>query len=597
MSSAESSSYYFDINIVDKKSSGSPRMDWNLIFVTSWDKCSERNWKALEFYYYIAYQSIKQYKYDHALTWADCVSTDDMALAIQKSQDESDLPIIILDYSLSSKQRHTSNSLGHFAYAYNVKSIIMQAETLQIENKNTAWTLSHEIAHSSLNWLDYSREIHRDAPHNVQAEYNYCKGTDVTLTFCTPIWDSVITPSGSNHPIMKASYVLGIADSMKSKLASSNTSNQKTTIPKDPSNFNKLLSDYEWVKEQMKYRISWRLSEYSTQHFENPLAKEKLEYVIQQLSKMNFDNSDRYVENFKEDWNNGYYSDAEDLLRGEIDYWTNQQVAAIAALDWEYDKAVKLQKESKPVSIYVSINKETYQEGDPIEITIKVNNHQKYLDTFLIVIDPNNVAYRNKIQLNDRGEYNISSIVSPPNNELIGRYSLIVEHGSLTQTTHYSYTGQSETTQPSPIIQQDVRGKLELSNLQFKQFGKATTNFALGKEVKVTYLVKNSQNREHDFDLLFQVINESGKVEKQGWNPGSINSNQEFPVSRSWYPVESGKQQIKVSLLDKDDHTIQLTPPLKMSVTVQGNEPQPKIASNPEPKERKFCFLFWCWNF
>jgi len=225
MSSAESSSYYFDINIVDKKSSGSSRMDWNLIFVTSWDKCSERNWKALEFYYYIAYQSIKQYKYDHALTWADCVSTDDMALAIQKSQDESDLPIIILDYSLSSKQRHTSNSLGHFAYAYNVKSIIMQAETLQIENKNTAWILSHEIAHSSLNWLDYSREIHRDAPHNVQAEYNYCKGTDVTLTYCTPIWDSVGTPSDSNYPIMKASYVLGIADSMKS------ISQQKNELP------------------------------------------------------------------------------------------------------------------------------------------------------------------------------------------------------------------------------------------------------------------------------------------------------------------------------------------------------------------------------
>ena len=128
--------------------------------------------------------------------------------------------------------------------------------------------------------------------------------------------------------------------------------------------------------------------------------------------------------------------------------------------------------------------------------------------------------------------------------------------------------------QPAPVTPQQDLGKLELSHLRFEQFGKSTTNLVLGKEVKFSYLVKNSQNKEHYFDLLEQVINRSGKAEELRLAPGSIKLNQEFPVSGSWHPVESGRQHIKVSLLDRDDHTILLAPPLEMWVTVKNNEPK-----------------------
>jgi len=141
----------YAIQVEDKKPAGSNRMDWGVIFVTSFQKCSDNNWKALDFYYFIAWYSIQQYGYPNAITFADCISKNDYLGNIKQYQDYLDLPIIVLDYQLSTIQRHSTNSKGHFS-TYSVTNIITQAKTFSIEDQDSAWTLSHEIAHSSLHW-------------------------------------------------------------------------------------------------------------------------------------------------------------------------------------------------------------------------------------------------------------------------------------------------------------------------------------------------------------------------------------------------------------------------------------------------------------
>jgi len=205
----------FLIPLEDKKPAGSDRMDWGIIFVTSFNDCSDRNWQALNFYSYIAIQSIQQYGYPNAIIFADCVSKNDYLGHIKQYQDYMDLPIFVLDYRLSMTQRHSANELGHYSY-YNAKNIVTQAKTFSIENQDTAWTLSHEIAHSSLDWLGYVKydnvgyKWNDGVVHKIQVAYNKCKINDITLSSCQQLWNAVRTPDGKYYPIMSVNFVLDI---------------------------------------------------------------------------------------------------------------------------------------------------------------------------------------------------------------------------------------------------------------------------------------------------------------------------------------------------------------------------------------------------
>lgn len=125
--------------------------------------------------------------------------------------------------------------------------------------------------------------------------------------------------------------------------------------------------------------------------------------------------------------------------------------------------------------------------------------------------------------------------------------------------------------------QLEDRGKLELASLLFKQFGKSNETFVMNEEVKVTYLVKNSQKRAHYFTLLVEAVNESGKAETIALRSSIIQPEQEIPYLQTWSPVETGKYKIKVSMLNNTNHDIELAPPLEMLVTVQNELPRAYI--------------------
>jgi len=182
-------------------------LEWKIVFVTSRDECSQRNVDALMFYAIATDDLLRLHKVPNVLVGdLVCVGKDKRSAVIENTVATSDLAIIITDYFLSIAQRHTSGSLGHYAYAYDVKSIVVQAETLSIESKNTAWILSHEIAHFALDYYGYPNDVWAGGVHKIQKQYNDCKSSDVTLALCVPIWTTIKTLSGKYFSVMKPLY-------------------------------------------------------------------------------------------------------------------------------------------------------------------------------------------------------------------------------------------------------------------------------------------------------------------------------------------------------------------------------------------------------
>jgi len=346
------------------------KIDVKLFFVTSFDECSRNNWNAIEGYSAITKSYLWKYNIV-ATTSIDCINQDRLSYAVDSSLSSYDLTIIFPDIWKSFEWLYAKGIGGHYMYPGNDKTIVTETLTFDADSADSVWILSHELSHFALHWYGYPYDVRSGEVHTAQAEYDACMNRDPTGAYCRHLWELVesnVTADesrgiGAKYHVMEPLRSDRYVEPTYQNPSSSYSNTYVQEKPKDPSNFNKLLDTYEMVKEQMNYRISSKLDKYSSEikYFESPLAKEKLNYVIQKLNKMNFGDSDRYVENFKESWNNGYYSDAEDLLNGEIDYWTQQQNPAIASLEAKYYEAkelenkyqtqIKLEKERKDALI------------------------------------------------------------------------------------------------------------------------------------------------------------------------------------------------------------------------------------------------------
>jgi hypothetical protein len=112
------------------------KMDFSIIFVTSKTECSERNYEALWFYASLVQEYLWKFNFPSDGFYLNCVTDDVMPAYIKHMTQKGDLAIIIPDYLLSVKDRHTTGSLGHYS-SWNLKAIVSQAETLRIEDKST----------------------------------------------------------------------------------------------------------------------------------------------------------------------------------------------------------------------------------------------------------------------------------------------------------------------------------------------------------------------------------------------------------------------------------------------------------------------------
>jgi len=196
------------------------KLDWSIVFVTSRDNCSSNNEDALNFYASLTRDYLYKFNFSHESFFVDCISKDMMFSVVDKLANYGDLTIVIPDYLMSTVDKHTTNSLGHYG-SWIVDTIVSQAETFNIEDRDTAWTLSHELAHFGLNWKGYPHKVMADGVHEVQRMYNACKSYDTTLTNCVYLWDSFNTPSNKGFPVMSPDYVIQVANSMNHNTYSS----------------------------------------------------------------------------------------------------------------------------------------------------------------------------------------------------------------------------------------------------------------------------------------------------------------------------------------------------------------------------------------
>lgn len=191
-----------------------PTLDWGIMFVVKTGECFSNHEKALNFYASLTQQYLDKFKIDHSPYFAECITDELMSLAIDAATNYGDLTIVIPDYFMSMTDRHTTGWVGHYG-SWKIKTIVSQAEVLFPENRDTGWTLSHELAHFAVDWKGYDNSIMGESVHEVQREYNLCKLYDTTLTHCAYLSEVIQTPSKQWFPVMSPSYVIQVAESMK----------------------------------------------------------------------------------------------------------------------------------------------------------------------------------------------------------------------------------------------------------------------------------------------------------------------------------------------------------------------------------------------
>jgi hypothetical protein len=278
-------------------------MDWSIIFVSSSpdNKCFVNQNMALNFYASLSKQYLDKFGIDNEMFAKHCVSDDVMSEAVNRLTKQGDLTIVIPDYFMSVTDRHTTGSLGHYSN-WNVHTIVSQSETINIEDKGTGWTLSHELAHFVLEWKDYDRNIRGEAIHEIQKKYNECGYDDTTFTHCTILWDTIETPLGKWINVMSPSYVIKTAESMK-KI------NQPVSVPKHYDENITLLGAVSTINGQRDFShayesdllcIEYSLTDYNKKEFYNKNYKSSVSvpYKTIEVSRQVLDDRNNILSNY-----------------------------------------------------------------------------------------------------------------------------------------------------------------------------------------------------------------------------------------------------------------------------------------------------------
>jgi len=176
-----------------------------LWFITSNENgCSIWNEQALDFYQTVTVQYMPMYDLHGYLEEAKCVRLIDVAENYDEfveARQSVDLPIIVLDHTEATSQlKIQQNEYGHYHFVDDERfGIVFGAfAAYSIEDKKSAWTLSHEISHFALHHKGTPYSVYADWVHGIQTEYDSCN----EKSQCTELWTTVISTSGQLIPVM-----------------------------------------------------------------------------------------------------------------------------------------------------------------------------------------------------------------------------------------------------------------------------------------------------------------------------------------------------------------------------------------------------------
>lgn len=188
------------IVIASTKTNNQP-LNYEIVFVTSWDSCSDRNYNALQFYDTITNQYLTKYGIRHQEGNPLCISQSNIDKYTSTLQ-TYDLPIIILDMNIGANLVFDHNEFGEYEYG-NTQTIIICACTPFVESDTSAWTLSHELSHFALHFKGYPYDIFVNWVHSIQAQANSCVQENLSLNQCPNLWTTVTSPAGKEIKMMK----------------------------------------------------------------------------------------------------------------------------------------------------------------------------------------------------------------------------------------------------------------------------------------------------------------------------------------------------------------------------------------------------------
>lgn len=148
--------------------------------------------------------------------------------AIDKAKNwHFDLLIIILDDELSKQYTDATYWLGHARYFGDYKNIVITTSASpinewinehlkplrsmqEIESQDTAWTLSHELAHFALEYLGYPKADFTGYVHSIDDEYDRCVETNFRNDFCSELYYEIkrLDDRGNSYwiKVMKPPY-------------------------------------------------------------------------------------------------------------------------------------------------------------------------------------------------------------------------------------------------------------------------------------------------------------------------------------------------------------------------------------------------------
>lgn len=176
-------------------------LEYRLIFLHSFGDCLKTHYKSLQYYETITDQYLDKYDIPHSAYESLCISKDDLQTTIDNLP-EHDLIIVIPDLFKGLEWAFNLNKLGHYIYNGNEHIIVSPSLSWKQESKSSAWTLSHELSHFALKYKNYPPEIFVGHVHDVESQYRECEKNDFTLLGCTNLWTTVTSPSGKSIPVM-----------------------------------------------------------------------------------------------------------------------------------------------------------------------------------------------------------------------------------------------------------------------------------------------------------------------------------------------------------------------------------------------------------
>lgn len=542
-----------------------------------------------------------------------------------------DLLIIILDDTFSAQfltesfKAYPHGASGHIVY--DAKTIVSTTYSDGTEQPEATRIMAHEIAHFAVQkkygWILASgteKTIAEKAVHDVDRWFDDCRLYG-SLEKCSYLWVPLETHYGDSIAVMSPNYVMNIAESMKPKVIAPITNTNKG----NPDTINGLVVEYGNLKQSiLNYKTS-KIYEYQQLHFESPLAKAKLGYVLNVLNGINFESNDYNVAIHTKNWMKGLYSVGETGMHKEIAS-LNQEFSKIRNLDSEIITAKNLENDfkdklEKPETVYF--------------VDVKINTVVANSDKILAYADPREYYVTNDQPLftlyveTPQGWKQIKSVIGQvisnwqegnfgtANSYSNGKYKIDFNYkNSKTNTsqkgTAYFEINNSPKTQSFPT-QNKENDQKDLESKTQNLISKSDLSWLLSKRNDTK---KRLADIEDEFNQSFESLKQSEKdfIEEipkehisKGWDI-RLKLLREFPELQGlgggiiqnmdileYEQNEGNVHSISISEIKRDVGFFESKADKMISDMKYISQEIEYAKKAHEESSPKTCFLFWCW--